>query len=471
MKTLLLSLLFAAAASAAADAPSIAGKWQVHTSISGNESDAVCTFAQKDDALTGNCASDRGTFEITGKINGTKVTWSYKSDYNGTPLTVKYDGAVDAAAGMKGSVAVPEFNVDGNFTATRPSSNPKPDSVANLLALMSREGPISALLILVAAGPLCALDPSLRISQYHKEYWAVEQGLPHSYVTAIAQDVDGYLLVGTDEGLARFDGLNFRPFPSDASLRLARTWISALLIAGDSSLWLGTFDGVLVQLRHGKVLAHYQADGSVFDLREDAKGALWVSTRTGVLRLENGALHRVPELGPPLDTSWNVLSRDTGGRLWIVTASGLFRESAGAITQRLSNRGPGQILSVLARRNGGLLLGTTRGLFRLSPESGEPVAVSGVDGPVVSLLEDRDGMVWAGSWGQGLFRLTERGADRWTTRDGLAEDFIRTLAEDAEGNLWIGSSGGLGQWKDSRIIPLGQPEGHGGQFRFHHRRR
>lgn len=118
MKTLLLSLLFAAAASAAADAPSIAGKWQVHTSISGNESDAVCTFAQKDDALTGNCASDRGTFEITGKINGTKVTWSYKSDYNGTPLTVKYDGAVDAAAGMKGSVAVPEFNVDGNFTAT-----------------------------------------------------------------------------------------------------------------------------------------------------------------------------------------------------------------------------------------------------------------------------------------------------------------------------------------------------------------
>jgi hypothetical protein len=120
MKALLLSLLVAAAAAVAhaADTPSISGKWQVHTSISGNESDAVCSFVQKDDVLTGNCATDRGTFEITGKVNATKVTWSYKSDYNGTPLTVSYDGAVSAATAMKGSVSVPEFNVAGDFTAT-----------------------------------------------------------------------------------------------------------------------------------------------------------------------------------------------------------------------------------------------------------------------------------------------------------------------------------------------------------------
>jgi hypothetical protein len=96
----------------------MSGKWQVHTSISGNESDAVCTFTQKDDSLTGKCATDQGTFEISGKISGTQVTWSYKSEYNGTPLTVKYAGALSAAAGLKGNVEVPEFGVAGNFTAT-----------------------------------------------------------------------------------------------------------------------------------------------------------------------------------------------------------------------------------------------------------------------------------------------------------------------------------------------------------------
>src|SRR5580700_6949968 len=102
-------------------------------------------------------------------------------------------------------------------------------------------------LALLTACAAFALDPSLRVSQYHKQYWQVEQGLPHSYVTAIAQNSDGYLLVGTDEGLARFDGLNFKPFPSDPSLRLSRRWVSASSAGRDSTLWLGTFDGLVLQ--------------------------------------------------------------------------------------------------------------------------------------------------------------------------------------------------------------------------------
>jgi ligand-binding sensor domain-containing protein/two-component sensor histidine kinase len=331
---------------------------------------------------------------------------------------------------------------------------------------MFRQATRLALLALFAQIALFSLDPSLRVSQYRKEYWEVEQGLPHSYVTAIAKDDAGYLLIGTDEGLARFDGLDFRPLPSDPSLRLATSWISAILASGDSSLWLGTFDGVLMELRNSKVQAKYQTGSSIFDLRQDSSNALWVSTRNGVLRLANGTLQRVSELGPPLDTSWNVLSRDTHGRLWIVTASGLFSESAGAISLRLQKGAPGEILTVLARRTGDILVGTTRGLLRLSLERAElPVPVPGIAGPVVTLLEDRDGIVWVGTWGQGLFRLTNRGVDRWSTRDGLPEDFIRTMAEDAEGNLWIGMrSAGLGQWRDSRLIPLGPPEGLAGSF-------
>ncbi|MCX6627488.1 MAG: histidine kinase [Candidatus Solibacter sp.] len=323
-----------------------------------------------------------------------------------------------------------------------------------------------AVFAVLSAGSALALDPSLRVSQYHKQYWQVEQGLPHSYVTAIAQNADGYLLVGTDEGLARFDGLNFRPLPSDPSLRLSKRWVSAALLARDSSLWLGTFDGMLVELRNGQVRSKHQMDGSVFDVHQDSTDSLWVSTRNGVFRLENGKLQVVPGLGPPLDTSWNVLAAGDNGVMWVVTAAGLFRASAGAISQRLPNsRELGDILTILAGNKGGILLGTTRGLFRLAEQSGPPVPVAGVVGPVVSLIEDRDGIIWAGTWGQGLIRVTGNAVVRWTSRDGLPEDFIRTLAEDAEGNLWIGMrSGGLGRWKDSRLVPLGPPEGLAGSF-------
>jgi len=120
MKTMLFSsFVVLAALASAGENPSVNGKWQVHSSVAGNESDMVCTFTQKDDALSGSCTSDQGKFEITGTVNGNKVAWSYKSEYNGTPLTVKYDGTVDSATKMKGSADVPEFSAGGDFTATQ----------------------------------------------------------------------------------------------------------------------------------------------------------------------------------------------------------------------------------------------------------------------------------------------------------------------------------------------------------------
>jgi hypothetical protein len=111
--------LCALALSLAADTPSITGKWKVLTSVSGTDEESVCSFSQKDSVVTGNCTSERGTFEINGKVDGDKVTWSYKSQYEGTPLTVNYAGAMASARVMKGSVQVPEFGAAGEFTANR----------------------------------------------------------------------------------------------------------------------------------------------------------------------------------------------------------------------------------------------------------------------------------------------------------------------------------------------------------------
>ena len=118
LKTLLL-LTATVALAAAADNASVDGKWQVHTSVAGNDSDSTCTFKQNDTDLTGACVGDQGSKDLTGKVDGKKVSWSFKSEYNGTPLTVEYEGTLSADDKIAGTTTVPEFSVDGDFTATK----------------------------------------------------------------------------------------------------------------------------------------------------------------------------------------------------------------------------------------------------------------------------------------------------------------------------------------------------------------
>ncbi len=313
--------------------------------------------------------------------------------------------------------------------------------------------------------PLC-LPAGVRISQYQKTYWAVEQGLPHSYVTAIAHAPEGYLLVGTYEGLARFDGREFRPLDSKPSLRLGETWTSALLLSRDGSLWVGTFEGTLARLREGKAMEVHATGGSIFALAEDGEGAVWASSRSGVRRWKAGRLQPVAGVSAPLESAWNVLAAAADGAMWVADASGLKCWRQGGVSTVVRNGGAsGDVLAVLRRQAGGVWVGTTRGLYRLEGAAQPLVEMPGVQGPVTSLLEESGGTLWAGSWGHGLYRWSTEGVARWAGQDGLPDDHIRTLAEDSEGNLWIGMrSGGLGRWKEPRIVPYGTPEGLSGNY-------
>ncbi len=120
MRALSLVILLAAAIAvlpvSAADG-AMSGKWNVHQSIAGNDSDQTCTFTQNGSELSGTCESAQGKLTITGKVEDTKVTWSFKTEYNGQPLTVVYAGKLEAKK-LAGTVTVPEFSVDGDFSAT-----------------------------------------------------------------------------------------------------------------------------------------------------------------------------------------------------------------------------------------------------------------------------------------------------------------------------------------------------------------
>ncbi len=126
MKTLaaLSTLLFAASAVAAT--PSLTGQWSVHNSIAGNESDQTCKFVETDNKITGTCKGEESDkdAQVTGSVDGNKVTWKYDMDYNGSPLTLTYTATLDDSGKVAGNVEVDPFGVSGDFTATPAPATP-----------------------------------------------------------------------------------------------------------------------------------------------------------------------------------------------------------------------------------------------------------------------------------------------------------------------------------------------------------
>ena len=132
MKKTLITLAFILAFSAVpavgqgtpapAPAPaSVSGAWKVTGDISGYPVDQVCTFAQDGKKLTGSCksADDKANVEITGEVDDKKVTWSFKTEYNGEPITVNFKGTLDDATHLKGDIDVQPLGAPGTFTAQK----------------------------------------------------------------------------------------------------------------------------------------------------------------------------------------------------------------------------------------------------------------------------------------------------------------------------------------------------------------
>jgi len=119
MRALLLSLLLVSATmgARAADDTALRGKWKIHITVGDSQSDEECTLTQNDKELTGSCVSDRGTSPISGKVDGKKVSWISKSQYQGNPLTLTFNGTLESTTKITGTLNVAEYNVDGGFTA------------------------------------------------------------------------------------------------------------------------------------------------------------------------------------------------------------------------------------------------------------------------------------------------------------------------------------------------------------------
>ncbi|HUR41875.1 MAG TPA: two-component regulator propeller domain-containing protein [Verrucomicrobiae bacterium] len=330
----------------------------------------------------------------------------------------------------------------------------------------------AVILCAALARPAAALDPQLALTQYTHRAWLsddTEGSLPQNSVFSIAQTRDGYLWMGTQEGLVRFDGVRFTVFNNRNTPAIRHNDVWKLLEAADGTLWIGTRGGGLVSHRDGVFTGYSREQGLTSEhiqaLWQAADGTLWIGTRGGGLNwLRNGKFGALTAReGLSHDTVYEVLG-EADGTVWIGTdGGGLDRLRDGVLTHFTTRDGlSSNTIYALHRDDEGLWIGTGAGLDRL--HEGRVTVLRRRDGlsndNVRALLRDRAGTLWIGTDGGGLNRYRDGRFDSLSSSQGLTSNSIGALFEDREGNLWVGTdAGGLNRLKDSRAVAFGTPEG------------
>jgi signal transduction histidine kinase/ligand-binding sensor domain-containing protein len=298
--------------------------------------------------------------------------------------------------------------------------------------------------------------------------WQREQGLPQNSVRALAQTRDGYLWVGTGDGIARFDGVRFLSYGSREGLRNGR--VRVLFEDSAGTLWIGSDGGGLASRRNGRFDTLTIKDGlpadSITALAEDASGRLWVGTESGLAVLENGrpmSLGAAAELkGRPITT----LYRDRRKAMWVgATGAGVFQFFDGKLA-RLADPSVEALLQdphcLLEDRFGRIWIGAGdyEVLCRENNEWRQYKMPRHLARPYVSaLVEQPDGTVWAGSVSEGLVGFKGGKSAVLNARSGLSDNFIESMLVDSEGDLWVGTGAGLNRVRRSNLSIYGQSEG------------
>jgi len=311
-----------------------------------------------------------------------------------------------------------------------------------------------------------------------------EDGLSQSAVHAIVQDRRGFLWIGTQDGLNRYDGYRFSVYQHDAldSLSLSANWITALCQGRNGALWIGTYGGGLnrfdpatarfTRYRHRPDDPNSLAHDVVSAIYEDASGIVWIGTYGGLSRFDPATARFQTYRHDPDDPNSLrsdralVLAEDGDGALWIGTDRGGLNRLDPATEQFTAylhdpddpnSPSANVVLALHTDRAGRLWIGTAGGgLNRLDPGAGrfihfrhdpaDPHSLS--NDRILSIYEDADGALWAGTDGGGLNRL-DPDTRRFTRfrhdpadLRSLSNDVVSALYEDRSGTLWAGTTGG-----------------------------
>jgi ligand-binding sensor domain-containing protein/signal transduction histidine kinase len=324
---------------------------------------------------------------------------------------------------------------------------------------------------LIAALPVLALNPDKSLLQYNCRAWTRQNGLPANGVKAIAQTRDGCLWLGTAQGLVRFDGVEFKlaEMPKSPSFWTAN--VTCLASSQNGGLWFGLYRNAF-GFYNDEASSYLGRRGwggrdlNVQSLLESKDGALWIASERMAARLTGGTNFTAILGSTNEDFFCHVTSllEDSHGRIWLGTAKrGIYRWQAGTLA-RLTNVTLDQriIFAMAEDHEGRIWLGTEVGLIGCNSNlEGQAVVSSTTE--IRALLVDRQGVLWIGTSGNGLVRRYRNRNEGFQRKDGLADDFVTALAEDHEGNIWVGTRDGLNQFTDVKFPTYSTTEGIAGK--------
>jgi len=306
----------------------------------------------------------------------------------------------------------------------------------------------------LAPAPLAALDPQKQLGQYNHESWTSERGLPGEAVYQILQSKDGYLWVRTGAGLARFDGVRFTSMDGE----IGSEPVKAICKGADGDLLIRTATRTV--LYKDRRFSDYRPSsswpgGSIRVLFESREHVVFVGADDFIYRIEkNGSVTTLRT-----HTGWiNAFLEDDAGNVWIGGSPSIYMYDGHTLSEALDKTASRNTVTSLSEdRRHRIWAATGDGLYRLHAQERtlEPVHRTGLI-LMTALLEDGQGNLWGGTETKGVVRIAQDGSpppgfSSFDFRAGLTDDSVLSMLEDNEGTIWIGTSSGLDQLRDTRL--------------------
>lgn len=321
-----------------------------------------------------------------------------------------------------------------------------------------------AFLLIWLVSPAYALDPGRAMSQYVRHRWGTESGFPRGPVYSINQTTDGYLWIGTDAGLVRFDGVKFE------LIRDSRRVFKVASVLGvtpdrDGSLWVRLPRPTLLRYKDGafeNVMPSFgRPSSTVTTMGRTQSGELllWVLEGEGSAIVRRGEQFETVTTSSGLSRSPVLAIAETSvGDIWIGTRdAGLYRFHEGRAVSVTKGLPDLKVNCLLPVGNGELWIGTDQGIARWNgvelTQQGLPASLKDIQ--ALSLTRDRDANLWVGTNSHGLLRVNTEGV---ATFQGTYEA-VTAVFEDREGNLWIGGANGIERLRDSVFVTRSVPGG------------
>lgn len=327
------------------------------------------------------------------------------------------------------------------------------------------------LIRLMAACLLCALlvrvawavDPDRAVSQYVHDEWGPEQGFPKGPVYAITQTPDGYVWIGTDEGLVRFDGWSFRLIKDDSGA-FTITGVLGLQPDRNGCLWLRLEDLTILRYCNGRfdrpLLAGSNINIAAMNLARTGELLIAKAEKGAFVFRKNGFQMVASAADLPRSPVTSVAQTPSGAIFVGTRDAGLFRIDGGKVVSIRNGLPDLKVNFLLPDGEHDLWVGTDNGIARWN---GTQFVTAGIPPPggrtqALVILKDHDGNVWVGTDSRGLLRLNAHGVASFIS-ESSSPQAITALFEGREGCIWIGHADGMERLRDSAFVTYSNAEG------------